>query len=102
MPLYKVKYTKESLEELQNIITYYESASPGLGKRFKKNFLSSIKKVKANPFYASIRYDNVRFAGVNRFPYASHYVVDEAKRCIVIYAVLGYKQEPDKNWRLRL
>ena len=76
MPRYKLQYTPESLKELKNIIDYYESVSVGLGKRFKSNFLSAMRKVKSNPFFASVRYDDVRFAVVNRFPYAAHFRID--------------------------
>lgn len=37
MPLYKIKYTTESLKELREIINYYESLSTGLGKRFRQD-----------------------------------------------------------------
>ena len=100
MPLYKIKYTTESLKELREIINYYESLSTGLGKRFRQNFLIAIGKIKANPFYASVRYDNVRFAAVNKFPYAAHYTVDDVRKYVIIYAVLGFRQDPDTNWKI--
>lgn len=49
-------------------------------------------------FTRSFRYDIVRFAVVKRFPYAAHYTVDEDNAVIIIHAVFGFKEDPEK-WR---
>ncbi len=101
MRRYKVAYSSESLEEIERIIKWYNDASPGLGQRFKKNLLTEIAALKQNPFTRSFRYDEVRFAVVKKFPYAAHYTVDENTRLIKIYAVLGFSQDSNTNWKMR-
>jgi plasmid stabilization system protein ParE len=101
MPHFKVAYAPESLQEIKNIIEWYNEVSPGLGERFKKNLLSEIAAIKQAPFTRSFRYDEVRFAVVKKFPYAAHYTVNEQDKIIKIQAVLGFAQDSDANWKMR-
>ena len=98
---YKLKFAPEVFNEIKQSVNYYNNLSYGLGNRFKQNFLDAIKKLKTNPAYSSIRYDEVRFAVIKKFPYAVHYTVDEKLKIIKIQAVLSFKQNPDNNWKIR-
>jgi len=99
MSHYKIQYAPEALQEIKNIIDYYNSLSAGLGNRFKQHFLVAIKALKNNPNYNTFRYDEVRLATIDKFPYAAHYTV--AGRLVKIQAVLAFKQNPDTNWMIR-
>jgi plasmid stabilization system protein ParE len=99
MPQYKIKYVPEALEEIKHIVEHYNSLSAGLGNRFKQHLLAAVKALKNNPNYNSFRYDEVRFAVVDKFPYAAHYTVDGT--LVKIQAVLAFKQNPDNNWITR-
>ena len=46
MPRFKLAYSPESLQEIKRIVKWYNAAGPGLGERFKKNFLSEIAAIK--------------------------------------------------------
>jgi len=48
---------------------------PGLGKRFASQLLLTLNAIKRNPFFASVRYDDIRCAQVKKFPYL----------CIIIF-----------------
>ncbi|MEO8822091.1 MAG: type II toxin-antitoxin system RelE/ParE family toxin [Ginsengibacter sp.] len=101
MPRFTVKYAPEALEEIRQIVDYYNELSGGLGNRFKQNLLEAIKAAKLNPSYNSFRYNDVRFAVVKKFPYAAHYTIDMDKHIVKIQAVLGFSQNPDTTWRIR-
>jgi hypothetical protein len=101
MESFIIQYAPEALEEIQHAISYYNSVSPKLGGRFKKNLLLEIKSLKQNPTYNSFRYDEVRFAVVKRFPYAAHYTIDHKEKVVKTQAVLSFSQDPDTNWRIR-
>jgi len=98
---FNIAYTPESLQEIIHIVEWYNNASKGLGSRFRKNLLAEIAAIKQNPLTRSFRYDNVRFAVVNKFPYAAHYTVDEQTGLIIIQAVLGFSQNDKENWKVR-
>ena len=98
---YKVAFSPESLEEIKRIVDWYNTVSKGLGNRFKKNLLTEIAAIKRNPFTRSVRYDEVRFAVVKKFPYAAHYTIDETHLLIKILALLGFAQDSGTNWKMR-
>lgn len=101
MPRYKVAFSPESIQEIKQIVDWYNTVSKDLGGRFKKNLLDEISVIKRNPFTRSVRYDEVRFAVVKKFPYAAHYTIDKTLRLIKIQAVLGFAQDSETNWKTK-
>ena len=101
MSVFKVVYAPEALEEIKEVVDYYNGESKGLGARFKANLLAEIKAVKARPFSRSFRYDQVRFAVVQKFPYAAHYTIDESAKVVKIQAVLAFTRDVKANWKVR-
>ena len=71
MPKFSIKYAPEALQEIKQIVEYYNRLSAGLGNRFNQQLLAAIKALKNNPHYNSFRYDEVRLAVVDKFPYAN-------------------------------
>jgi toxin ParE1/3/4 len=102
MRRFKVVYAPEAVQEIINIVEFYNSKQKGLGDRFKRNLLAEIALIKQNPFTRSFRYDDVRFAVIRHFPFAAHYTVDESSALIKIQAVLGFAQDSEANWKVRL
>lgn len=101
MPRFKLAFSPESLLEIERIISFYNDASEGLGERFKKHLLKELASIKKSPFTRSVRYDNVRFAVIKKFPYAAHYTIEEKHSIVKIQAVLGFSQDSEKNWKIR-
>lgn len=101
MPHFKIVFSPESLAEMEQISFYYKQISKELSEKFKASLLKEITAIRQNPFTRSIRYENVRFAVVKKFPYAIHYTVDEKNRLIKIQAVLSFSQNDERNWRKR-
>ncbi len=56
----------------------------------------SLTEVGKNPLARVIRYDGIRFAVPKKFPYAAHYIVDEAAKIVIIQAVFGFAENPEK------
>ena len=99
--IFSVEFAPEALQEIQDAIEYYNKLSDGLGNRFKQKLLAAIKATKLNPTFNSIRYENVRFAVVKKFPYAAHYTIDQDHHVIKIQAILSFNQNPVTNWKIR-
>lgn len=95
---YKIQLTSECINEIQQTVNYYNIQSKGLGKKFWLAIQKQILKIKQNPFARSVRYNDVRFAIIESFPYAAHYTINETKRVIIIHAVLSFHQNPITNW----
>lgn len=95
MKKYKLLFTPEAVQEINYVAGWYNKQQKGLGKRFKTLLKKELAKLKQNPFTRSVRYDDVRFAIPDVFPYAAHYIIDEQSGTIIIQAVLAFKQEND-------
>jgi len=96
MRSYKLSFTPAATAHVKEISLWYNKQLKGLGNRFKDILKTELAAVKKNPFTRSISYDDVRYAVVKKFPYAAHYTIDEEAGIIVIHAVFGFKEDPDK------
>lgn len=67
----------------------------------KRHKLKITPEAIKNPLSRSIRYDDVRFALLERFPYAAHYTIDKPTHTICIQAVLSDYQNPETHWKKR-
>jgi plasmid stabilization system protein ParE len=94
MKRFKIVYTQAAVNHIIHIIEWYNKQSKGLGKRFEGNLKKELSAIKKNPFTRSFRYDEVRFAVIKKFPYAAHYTVED--NIIIIHAVFGFKEDPEK------
>jgi plasmid stabilization system protein ParE len=101
MSSYKLKITPEAHQEIQEAIDYYNTCSKGLGKKFYLDLQDQFGRIKKNPFARATRYDDVRFALLDRFPYAAHFTIDEPSRTIRVQAVLSQYQDPETHWKKR-
>lgn len=98
---YKLLITPEALREIQQAVDYYNDCRKGLGKVFYLDLQKQFTRIKKNPFARSVRYEDVRFALLDRFPYAAHFTIQDPTRTIIIQAVLADHQDPATNWKKR-
>jgi len=101
MKKYALVFTPEAIQEIRQATEWYNEQQNGLGNRFKTQLKKELDKLKRNPFSHSVRYDDVRFAVPDLFPYAAHYTIDEDSHAIIIQAVLAFLQDPELNWKKR-
>ena len=80
-------FSPVALDDVEQVIGYYEQLQTGLGKRFAARLQLTLTIIKRNPFFASVRYDNIRCAQVKKFPYLVHYHIDESRKLVTIIAV---------------
>jgi len=96
MRKYKVVITPRAITEIQHAVDYYNSKQSGLGKRFYYDFKHQVSSIVQNPFSRAIRYDDIRFAVLDIFPYAAHYNIEE--HTVVIYGVISMYMDPETSW----
>ncbi len=93
---YKLVFTPEAKEDVETSAQYYDSQLKGLGRRFKSEVKRQLLLLKQNPFTRTIRYENVRFALIEKFPYSIHYTIDNNH--IVVHAVICDYRNPKEYW----
>jgi plasmid stabilization system protein ParE len=83
-----------AIEDVKDAASWYESKKEKLGKRFILHVRQITAIIKENPYLYAIRYNDVRTAVLDVFPFMIHYIVDEAGGKVVIIAVLHTSRNP--------
>ena len=94
MKKYLVIFSPLALNDIEQAVEYYNEQQRGLGKRFAAQVQVTLAAIKRNPFFASVRYDDVRCAQIKKFPFLIHYIIDEESRIVTIAAIYSTYQEP--------
>lgn len=89
-----VVFSPIAIDDADEAVAYYENVQAGLGKRFAVQLQISLNSIKRNPFFASVRYDGIRCAGIKKFPFLVHYHIDEKQQLVIILAVYSTYREP--------
>lgn len=97
--MYEVILDNRALQDVQNIIEYYETKSLDLGRLFSDELDSSLLLLSKSPFF-QIRYSEIHCLPLKKFPYMIHYRVDENKKLILVSAVFSTHINPE-NWEKR-
>ena len=102
MRSFHLKFHPGFVHELETAIKYYNEQSGNLGKRFRSATQKQLTLLKKNPHTRSVRYDDIRFARIEKFPYAVHYSIDSTNNCVLVHSLLCDYQNPDIHWRKKL
>lgn len=77
MKKYKIIFLPNALNDIEEAVDYYNNLSSGLRNRFLTDFNLVYKAIATNPFFASVKYDDVRCAGFKKFPFSIHYIINK-------------------------
>ena len=94
MKKYKIVFSPKALNDIEEAVDYYNELSPGLGNRFLTDFNLIYKAIHLNPLFASVKYDDVRCAGLKKFPFSVHYTASKINRMVTIIAVFNTWKKP--------
>ncbi len=82
----------EAETEFSDAFEWYESRSPGLGRRFIDAATDTLRRVCASPRSFPITQGSIRTARVFRFPYSLYFTDEED--AVVLYAVFHERRDP--------
>ncbi len=89
MKKYKIIFSDRALLDIEETVAYYNEQKAGLGKRFANEVHKTLNSIKKNPFYAAVRYEDIRCAVVSVFPYLIHYEIEIAMNSVRIVSVFN-------------
>lgn len=98
--MYKVILLPLAKDDISEAAAWYNSKQKGLGKRFAQAIRKKVQYIKQNPKASPVRYDDVRTAVLDVFPFLIHYIIEEQKNEIIISAVFHTSLDPD-SWKKR-
>lgn len=93
--MFKVVVLHLAKKDILDAAQWYEKKQSGLGKRFTGEVREKVGFIGRNPMVCANRYDDVRTAVLNTFPFLIHYSIDETNNIIAISAVLHTSRNPN-------
>lgn len=94
-----VQLLEVARDELDEVVTYYNTQAPGLGDAFLVETLAAIDRIRRFPHAWHPLGEDIRRCRLRRFPYGLIY--HEHQKEILILAVAHSHRRPD-YWRDRL
>lgn len=98
--MYKSLILPLAKEDIREAAKWYNKQEKGLGKRFTEDVRRNVHFIRQNPQASSIRYNVIRTAVLNVFPFMIHYTVDEENKIVIVSAVLHTSRNPEL-WKNR-
>ncbi len=93
-----VVFRKISNYDLKDTVDFYNFEQPGLGDRFFKNPSEKIEKINNHPLAYAIRYEEIRCAKINHFPFMVHFI--DQPESIIVIGIIHTSRNP-KLWKQR-
>ena len=94
MTKYIIQFSARSLIDIEEAVNYYNGQAWGLGNKFLSDIEMVFKALITNPFFASVKYEDIRCAALKRFPFSIHYSIDKKKYSVIILAVFNTWKKP--------
>ena len=94
MTTHRIVYSPGALLDLREARTWYNLQQKGLGIRFIHDVKKTIASIRINPHFASVKFNNIRTAACNAFPYSIHYEVDEDEKIVRIISIFHFSRRP--------
>jgi plasmid stabilization system protein ParE len=96
---YTLRFSAESIRDIENAVYYYNIERAGLGEEFRAELAAKIDSISANPHAFQVIYKDGRRACLSRFPYGVFF--RERKNLIRIVAVIHLHRDP-RTWQRRI
>jgi mRNA-degrading endonuclease RelE of RelBE toxin-antitoxin system len=94
MKKFKVVFSVEALNDAKEARKWYNQQQKDLGKKLTRDIKDTIISIERNPFFSSVKYNNIRTAACKTFPYALHYEIDEVKSIVTIVSIFHFSRKP--------
>ena len=91
---YKIRILPSAQNDVLLSASWYNKKQKNLGKEFIKRIKEVKKILEINPHFFK-RYKNIHTLPLEQFPFLVHFVIDEKKKQITIYAILHTSLNPD-------
>lgn len=91
---YLIITTANARLDVQEAISWENKRSEGLALRFLADLEEKLAIVARSPYIYAVRYENVRCALTDIFPYLIHFVIDDSRQEVIILRILHTSRKP--------
>lgn len=74
---YTLKFREQAVDDYQDSVAYYEKISDQLAEKFFMEFKATTIKIDNNPLHFQMRYQNIRIAFLEVFPFGIHFFLEK-------------------------
>jgi plasmid stabilization system protein ParE len=96
---YKYVFDSVAAEEYEAAFLWYQNQSEISGDRLIIEVQEAIDKICDDPYRYRNNYKSIRETALKKFPYSIAYLIDEAKKQIVIISLFHHRRNPRKKYR---
>ena len=97
--MWPVRFTEAARAELIDAQDWHEAEAPGLGRRFRAEIDSVVRRMADNPRQFPTVFKTLRRARANKFPYALFFLVEPD--ALLVVACFHSSRDP-RHWQKRL
>ena len=94
MRKFQVVILEKAFQEIENARDYYENNQINLGTSFTKEVFSILEILETNPLLFPIKFNNIREAVINKFPFVVIFEVLPNNEIIVL-SVFHFRRNPE-------
>lgn len=94
MNKHRILFSPGALLDMREACRWYNLQQKGLGKRFIDDVRKTVDSITSNPYFASVKFENIRTAACTTFPYAIHYEIDEVDNLVRIVSIFHFSRSP--------
>lgn len=95
MTKFKLIIEDRAIDDIQDVINYYDLILAGLGLKFKNQAISEMRLLVFNPNKFRISYSDVRVFQLKKYPYLIHYRVSETSKTVNIVSIFHTSRNPN-------
>lgn len=92
---YKLRISEFAELDLLDAMIWYEEQRGGLSNEFELSVDAALSLIERSPLGFQIRYDDVRIAFTNRFPYGIHFSIEADE--IIVIGIYYISRDPE-HW----
>lgn len=94
MKKYQLIFSPWVQNDTEDTVNYYNGQLWGLGNKFLTDLESTYKAIILNPFFASVKYDEIRCAALKKFPFSEDFMVNKKEKTATILSVFNTWKQP--------
>ena len=96
MKKFQVVILEKAFQEIENARDFYENNRINLGASFTNEVFSILETLESNPLLFAVKFNNIREAVINKFPFVVIYEILPSNE-IIILSVFHFKRNPDNK-----
>jgi plasmid stabilization system protein ParE len=97
--VWPVRFTEAARVELVDAQYWYEAEAPGLGRRFRAEIDSAVRRIADNPRQFPTVFKTLHRARAKKFPYALFFLVEPD--ALLVVACFHSSRDP-RHWQKRV